>query len=196
LSEISVKALLNAVGLPKGEQADPVADDVKLDDLYRTYAEELANTLKKRFGAGPPEPEDVVQATFTKYASLEDPASVRNPKAYLFRTARNIILNHKRQNQTADAFVEETQHNADAIKLEQITPERVLLEKERVEIMAAVMKTLPRKQQVVLTMNRLQGKTYAEIKAVTGWSMGDIHRQMTTGIEVLSEALKKAAEPH
>ena len=114
-------------------------------------------------------------------------------------TARNIVMDHKRKAKRNDAYVADQLSFDPHFQLEEITPERVLEEKERFEILVAAMKALPRKQQVVLTMSRLQGKTYEQIIRETGWSLGDISRNLNTGKTALREALqrgrKKRARP-
>lgn len=162
-----------------------------IDALYRRHAAELANSLKKTFGAGPPEPDDVVQATFAKYASLDDPVRIKNPRAYLYATARNIIRDHKRRQQRNDAFIAEALHGAGIANLEEITPERVIVERERLAIMAATLKRLPRKQRTVVAMSRLDGRTYEEISRATGWSLADISRQMTMAMRTIADALER-----
>jgi len=40
-------------------------------------------------------------------------------------------------------------------------------------------------------MNRIQGKSYDQIVAETGWSLGDISRNMKTAKTMLREALAR-----
>ena len=162
-----------------------------LDDLYRAYFREMCGRIARLFGPGPPEPEDVVQAAFVKYASLPSPDSIENPRAFVYKTARNIVLDHKRRAKNAAAYIDAVLADDNQKKLEEITPERVLVEKDRFELMIAAAQKLPRKQQRVLIMNRVEGKSYAEISRETGWSAGDISRQMTMAIEALGEAVER-----
>ena len=74
--------------------------------------------------------------------------------------------------------------------LDEISPERVLMEKQRFEILNAAIKRLPDKQQRMLAMNRYHGMTYAQIAARTGWSLADISRQLTRALAMLDAALK------
>ena len=195
MSETSAKLMTDITSVADLETVGRVDRKGSLDDLYRRHAADIRATLLKTFGAGPPEPDDVVHEAFAKYASLDDPARVNNPRAFLYTTARNIVLDHKRRQKRVEAYVAQALHEAAALKLEGITSERVIIEKERFKIMVGAMKKLPRKQRVVLTMNRLHGKSYAEISRLTGWSAGDISRQMNAGLEAISEALDGKAKP-
>ena len=134
-----------------------------------------------------------------KFIGLEDRAKIKNPRAFIYTTARNLIMDHKRRAKRNDAYVARQLAFDPDYQLEEITPERVYEERERFSIMVEAMKVLPEKQQVILTMNRLQGKSYAEIIKETGWSLGDISRNLNAGKAALMDALeaaeKTAAKP-
>lgn len=166
--------------------------DARLDDLYRAHFSELCANIRKSFGSGPPEPEDAVQTAFEKFANLENPDEVRDARAFLYVAARNVILDHKRTAKVANAYIAEQIALDHALVLEQITPERVVESKERFDVLIEAMRSLPAKQQVILTMSRIEGKSYREIGRETGWSLGDINRNMTAGISALVVTLKRA----
>lgn len=166
----------------------------RLDALYRDHFADLCANIRKSFGAGPPEPEDAVQTAFAKFASLDNPGDIRNARAFLYIAARNVMLDHKRSAKVADAYIAEQIALDHELKLEGITPERVVVSKERFDILVETMRTLPKKQQVILTMSRLEGKSYREIREETGWSAGDISRNMNAGVSALVIALKRAKQ--
>lgn len=160
------------------------------EKLYDSLWSDLCGYIQAKFGAGPPEPADVAQTAFTRFAALDEPAQVKNPKAFLFATARNIVIDHYRRETRFDAYVSDVLHRSAEISLEAITPERVSLAKERFRILNDTVKQLPHKQQVVLSLNRFHGLSYSEISRKTGWSMSDISRQVTSAIQALSKALE------
>ena len=134
----------------------------------------------------------MVQSAFAKFAALDNPDSIKDPRAFLFIAARNLVLDHKRSRKVADAYIAEQIAFDRELVLEEITPERVVIAKERFATLIEAMRALPLKQQVILTMSRLEGKSYREIGKETGWSVGDISRNMNAGIAALVIALKRA----
>lgn len=62
-------------------------DSKAFEQIYRQYWSELCNYVLKTFGAGPPDPEDVAQAAFAKFAALENTDNIENKRAYLYSTA-------------------------------------------------------------------------------------------------------------
>ncbi|KDA00741.1 RNA polymerase sigma factor [Hyphomonas oceanitis] len=165
--------------------------DAELDGLYRAYFADLVTKVRAAFGSGPPEPEDAVQTAFMKFARLKDRTAVANPRNFIFISAQNVILDHRRASRTANAYIAEQLALDTELALEQITPERVAEAKERFSILIAAMRQLPQKQQALLTMSRLEGKTYREIAAETGYSLADVGRSINQAITTLVIALKR-----
>ena len=160
------------------------------DELYRSFWQELCSHVRRTFGPGPPDPEDVAQAAFTKYASLNNPEVVENPRAFLFTTARNIVLDQKRKDKNHLKYAQSVLAQSSALKLDELSPERVFQERKRFEIMRRTIDKLPHKQKVVLSLNRYRGYTYQQICEETGWSYGDVYRQLDAALAVLARALK------
>lgn len=172
---------------------NPVAlhDTGNFEQLYRIYWQDLCGHLRRMFGAGPPEPEDAVQAAFVRFAALKEPQLVRNPRAFLLVTARNIILDQKRRSGRHLEYAKAVLAENAGPQLDDISPERVLIEKERFAVINEVFRQLPHKQQVILTLRRRYGYTYQQIAKETGWSYGDVYRQMDKALATLAQALKR-----
>ena len=66
-------------------------------ELYASYRSELCSYLRRKFGAGRPEAEDVVHQAFTSFAALHEPALVQNPRAYLYRASYHILIDERRR---------------------------------------------------------------------------------------------------
>lgn len=161
------------------------------EELYRSYWKDLCWQLRRAFGAGPPEPEDVAQAAFARFAELGDPERIRNPRALLLVTARNIILDHKRRNGHHLAYMRSLKAELIHTPQNDISPERVLIEMERLEVVKQAIASLPHKQKVILSLHRHHGYTYQQIVAETGWSYGDVYRQMEAALASLASALRR-----
>lgn len=181
---------LNQSG-PPGPPMAGRSNTLAFEELYRSYWKDLCRQLRRAFGSGPPEPEDVAQAAFARFAELGDPEQVRNPRALLLVTARNIILDHKRRNGRHMAYARTIQAELINAPHNDISPERALIDMERLEIVKRAIDTLPHKQKVVLSLHRHHGYTYQQIVAETGWSYGDVYRQMEAALASLASALKR-----
>lgn len=96
---MTAKNLLAAPSL-RARRASKTSDS-EFEQAYRQYWSKLCKYVNTKFGPGPPDPEDVAQLAFTRYAALENPAEVKNPRAYLYSTARNIVFDHYRKGKVA-----------------------------------------------------------------------------------------------
>jgi RNA polymerase sigma factor (sigma-70 family) len=173
--------------------SSPVAlhDAGNFEQLYRVYWQDLCGHLRRMFGSGPPEPEDAVQAAFVRFAALDEPQLVRNPRAFLLVTARNIILDQKRRSGRHLEYAKAVLAENAGPQLDDFSPERVLIEKQRFAVINEAFRQLPEKQQVVLTLRRRYGYTYQQIANETGWSYGDVYRQMDKALATLAQAVKR-----
>lgn len=154
-----------------------------IEKLFREYWSDLVRWLARRYGAGPPEPEEVAQAAFAALARLERVDSIRNPKAFLYTVAVNAMMKGIR-------WQAQVRHTVDhelglfSENLEEMTPERLYMAGESLDKLRQAVDGLPPKRREILLRSRIQGQTYREIGAETGWSEADISRQLK---QVLTE---------
>ena len=175
--------------VPDGGQ-DEAGDRARfLNHLFRQHYGELVGRLRKIHGAGPPEPEDLAQAAFSKLAGLADLGRIRSPRAFLFRTAINLGLNSNDKLRRGRNFVKSQMDGNISPDVEEISPETVLMGKQDLERVARAMQQLSPKQKEILLRSRFKGQTYAEIRKDTGWSEADISRQLARVMALLQAGL-------
>ncbi len=160
---------------------------VLVESLYREHWDELCRALYKIYGAGPPEPEDVAQEAFTKLSRLNTMAHIENPKAFLFKVAFNISLKSIGRIAKTRAFIAE-QLNVPLADIDEISPEKILEDKQRIDALQRGTEQLSEKQREILVRSRIKGETYAQISAEKGWSKADICRQLNAALALLEAA--------
>src|SRR5690606_4778787 len=70
----------------------------RLTDAYTALRSRLVRLV---MGIAPPkEVEDIVQETFVRVCQIKDKESIREPSSYVFRTARNLALDHVKRSET------------------------------------------------------------------------------------------------
>lgn len=163
-----------------------------IEALYRQHWRDLCRRLRRIYGNGPPEPEDLAQAAFEKFARLEDQARILHPRAFLLRIAINLGLNAVDRIRTARSFVErELAENSEPI-LEENSPEDVYSMQERMDVVERAMASLSAKQKEIVVRSRIRGETYAQISEETGWSPADISRQLNAALKTLQQVMAEA----
>lgn len=164
--------------------------------LFELYWQDLCNYLRSRYGNSGIDAEDVAQAAFTKFAELEQPKTVKNPQAFLFATARNIAIDEFRKAKIRLAHKEDALHTSNEENSDVFSPENVLLERQRLELMNAVIKKLPKIQRTVLLLHRLDKLTYSQIASKYGLSETTVRRHVANAIEKIHKSMKQADTPN
>lgn len=172
------------------QQEQPRAPAETLDALYRSYWPDLCGRLRHAFGAGPPDPEDAAQAAFMRFAALPDRDQVINPRAFIWRSAVNFTIDYKRRDRHRFEYVRHYRTAGSFADIDTVSPEEEVIELERLNLLRNAIGQMAEKPRTVLTLHCFKGYTYQQICDQTGWSYGDVYRQMVTALEVLSASLK------
>jgi RNA polymerase sigma factor (sigma-70 family) len=182
-----------------GEGGNPAAQpagDSPLSDLYRRCRKELVAFVRQKFGSGPPDPEDIAQQAFANFAALGPEEAVANPRAFLFRTAHNIAVNHRKHQRIGQRFLES---NPDPREIREerddFDPQVVLLSREQYSLIESVIRAMPRKRRQALLLNRLEGLSYVEIGRRLGQSESAVRKQVAAAIRECGAALLCAEQP-
>jgi RNA polymerase sigma-70 factor (ECF subfamily) len=154
--------------LTDGGVGSRAAGRVSLEQVYRRHWDEIRRYVRQRFGSGPPEPEDIAQAAFARYAALDSETEVANPRAFLFRTAHNLAVDARRSSGRGAAAVADPQ--LAGTETVDFSPEDVLVAKDELARLDAALARLKPKQRVALLMHRIDGLSYAEIGRRLGLS--------------------------
>jgi RNA polymerase sigma factor (sigma-70 family) len=162
-----------------------------VERLYRDHWKALCARLRKIFGNGPPEPEDLAQTAFAKMIEYTDPSTLDDPASFLFRIAINSGRDRRRHIVRANALIEELLVPQALEAVDRITPSNVYETRERMAVTERAIATLTPKQREVLLRSRLKGETFDEIRDVCGWSKADISRTLQAALGVLQSAMRE-----
>lgn len=168
------------------------AQPQKIEAMYREHAGRLTSWLRRRFGDGPPAPEDIAHEAFEKYCRLPSTDHIENSRAFLYTMASNLAVSGIRSNARARSYVKAELSNS-GLETEKITPERVLEGKDDLVRVQMTFESLTERQKQIVIMSRLYGQTYMQISADKGWSLGTIAADMKIAMTALS-AIKQDDE--
>lgn len=182
--------------VPKGEewpQEDALTsadfDEERLTSAYADHFNELASSLRSLYGAGPPDPDDIVQQAFVRVSQRATGRSIKNLKNYLWITARNLMVSAMRAEtsyQRAVSNFAQTMLEADEDPLD---PERVLLAKRKVELIFDCLRQMPERRRTIFILCRIEGLTPAEAGRRCGVSRSSAVRHVAIAINQIVEAL-------
>ena len=174
-----------------GGQIPPEASQ-KLAELYKKHWSGLCAYIRKQFGSGPPDPEDVAQQVFAKLGSMVETINWSLPKAYLIRMSHNIVISEKRRQAVRERHaVAQYQENRDSDGYD-LTPEHVFIAEEEFGMVSDVIARMPEKRRKMLLLNRIKGLSYAEIARQFGVSDTAVKKHVYRAISELDDAMTRA----
>ncbi len=169
----------NAVLLSQARPAY-VNDDKFIKHLIRNYNSLLMKVIRRNI---PPEEdaEDIAQEVYLRISQKKDGDQIVNYKAFMLRTARNLIIDKVRRGQLIDSAQHE---ELDAEKHVSMQPsvEVALENRQRLAEFEAVVRELPRKCRDVYILHRVEGMTYPEIARYFNISVSAVEKHMMKAI--------------
>ena len=166
----------------------------ELSLLYRENIKELAGYLRRVFGNGPPEPEDIAQEAFQKLSAQKDLSQIRNLRAFLWRTARNLVLTHKRNLDVRTKYDFEIEHLYFAAEGSGSNPERVLEVKEQLQIIRNALKHMPERRRKAFLWHLVDGRLFSAVCRRLGISRHAVVKHVTRAALDIDEALRATME--
>jgi RNA polymerase sigma factor (sigma-70 family) len=182
--------------LHSDSKSQMVANDAErgseLDKLYRHHRDSVLRYTLRTFGAGPPDPSDVVQAAFEKFVGMENRTDIANPRAFLIASARNYVFDQRRRFKVRIDYAEDVRSTGG--ETDDFDPERVLVAKEQWRLLERAIQGMDDRRREVLIMNRLHGLSSAEIARRMGCSATLVKMLLAQALVLCQRALKEELE--
>jgi RNA polymerase sigma factor (sigma-70 family) len=168
----------------------PRADATALDGLYRALRLELVRFVQKRFGSGPPDPEEVAQAAFERLARTGATGDVENARAFLFTVAANVVRDHHRRATFRAGVDRDRLLTGQDPSVFDLTPERILSSKQRLAAFKHALAGMPDLRRRVFLMVRIEGLSTAEVAARFGLSENAVYQHVSRALRGCLAALE------
>lgn len=139
----------------------PCQDD--LSSFYAEHIHKLIASLRRMFGNGPPEPEDVAQQAFEKLMQRPDRDDIRDLKAFLWRTARNTYLNGLDREHTRTRYDFEVEQLYFPSRGDNSTPETVLEVRQELNAINDALRHMPEKRRHAFLLHKVEGLSVSEV---------------------------------
>lgn len=158
------------------------SDESAFKELYLRYYDDISRYIWYRTGSKN-QVEDMVQEVFVRLwghrMNLNPEKSV---KAYLYRTASNLIVDSFRKRGSKHHYLSEL--NIQAVEEEERMDTRLTLQ--------TAIARLPVREQKVVILSRYQGLKYKEIAEICGISVKTVESRMTKAFKRLRNELGTA----
>jgi RNA polymerase sigma-70 factor (ECF subfamily) len=142
--------------------------DLTVERLYRRYWGEVCAYVRRSFGPGPPDPDDIAQDAFVRLISGGNLRTLTNPRAHLLAIARNLAVDSYRRIVTGRAVTRTIWVLGPVV--DEIDASQALASKAEVKKLTEVMAQLDPKTRSAFLMHRIDGLTFSEIARRLGVS--------------------------
>lgn len=126
-----------------------------------------------------------MQDVFLNMQTRQAETPIGNVEGYLFAVAMSTLVRKSQQEKPRRAHTPFEDDDDAALPPEEISPERILLGKERLALAVRVMKNLPPRTQEVFLLHRFEEMTYPAIGAALGMSVSAVEKHIMIALKRL-----------
>lgn len=145
----------------------------------------LRKLLRSR-GRSADDTDDVIQEAFLRLQAYRREREVREPEAFLVRTALNLSINAARQRQSRGIHVSHDRETS-AIIDPTPSPDEVVAARERLQRLRAGLETLNPRTREVLLLHRVEGYSQAQIAARLSITVSAVEKHIAKAALFLTE---------
>lgn len=135
--------------------------------------------------------DDIVQESYAVLAGIKDVSHIANPRAYLFTTARSVMLQQVRRSQVVSFETVSELDRLDAC--DEFSPERHAAAGAELRRIAALIMALPEKCRHAFVLRKVHGLPQREIAERMGISENTVEKHICKGLRLLMEEMKAGA---
>jgi RNA polymerase sigma-70 factor (ECF subfamily) len=137
---------------------------------------------------------DIVQETWARAIPSLRKGKVENPRAFLYRVARNLVNDGARDRRKWSPWVAEEEAGA-AIPDDMPCPERHALAQDQLRHVQELVADLPPRCREIFTLRKLEGLDQGEIAAHLGITRGAVEKQLRHALMVLATRIGEIDAP-
>lgn len=150
--------------------------------LVRDHAQDLQQFLARRLGCIDTA-QDLVQDTFLRVLQNRSGEDLNNPRAFLFRVATNLLIDHHRRQQHRDTVtLNDPEHPIDQAD-QSPSIETVVWSKQQIARLSQAIEELPPKCRQVFLLIKFHHFSHAEVAAKLDISQSTVVKHMIKAVD-------------
>lgn len=146
-----------------------------------------------RTGMQPSDVDDVVQQTYCKLSELASVAHIRDPRAYLFTTARSFVLQHVRRDKVVQIHVASDQIDM-VVADDAPSPERVASGRSELHMVNRALAGLPPRYREAIELRRVEGLSQKETALRMGVSEKVVENSLARGLKAVLHSIAQGID--
>ncbi len=133
--------------------------------------------------------EDIIQESFIILSHEVKQQHIENPRAYLFRVAKNLAFDHLKHKRVTDSYTQAQSAILEST-IEATSIEEIMADGENIELMKQVINELPPRCRDTFILNKLHEMSYSEVAQYTGISESGVEKHIMKGLRHCRDRLK------
>jgi RNA polymerase sigma-70 factor (ECF subfamily) len=151
--------------------------------LARDHGQQLRRFLASRLRHAPSDLADLVQEVYLRLVRIPNKETIRSPQAYMFTIAFHVLHQHKLALAEAPEAFDPAMPPAE---LDQVQPDndpaKLIEARERLDLLDATLRELPRNAYVSFVLHRRYGFTLEEIGRELGVSRAMVKKHLARAL--------------
>lgn len=151
-----------------------------MSDLLEAYKENkglIRSIIGKYLGPGA-DIDDLMQETFLRAFAAQNHTELKHPKAFLVRVARNLSISEARKKVQANSVsIEGFEHSNVFSDGGSGSPERRVLERQKLMVLVEALSSLPPELQETFLMRKVDGLSFRQIATRLNVSVSTIEKR-------------------
>lgn len=133
--------------------------------------------------------EDVIQEIYCRLCAIEDVEKISSPRAYLFRTARNVLIDEARRARVVSI---ETYAEIDSLDIAglEADPEQITSAREELRRVVELIQSLPPRCRKIFELRKIHGLSQKEISKKLSISENIVENETSRGLRLILKALE------
>lgn len=166
-----------------------------LQTTYFEQREAMRRFFQARLGPAA-DVEDLLQDLYLKVAAIDADAEVREPRAYLYRLASNLMMDRWRSGRRTAArdaaWRDATQVSTPAGDMDDgPSAEAVVTGRQRLAILMAALDRLPDRTRAIFRLHKFYQLSYAEVAEKLQVSRSTVEKHMMDALRILAAKVRQ-----
>lgn len=138
----------------------------------------------RRRSLGGLEIDDVIQETYTRLVAADSVAQIRDAKSYMFQVAGSVVIDHLRRMKVVCISSVPDLDYLEVVS-EEPSPERLVIDRDELHRLAAMIASLPGKVRDVFMLRRVHGLSQHEVAQRLRLSESTVEKHMARGFLIM-----------
>lgn len=151
------------------------------------YYNELIYFAQKQVG-DKEKAKDIIQETYSKVLEIREKFEINNERAYLYKIAKNIVINQALENQKLQTTIYEENIHLSPISEQ---PEEILIQEDQEKIFMQIINDLPQRAKEAFILYTIDGYSRKEIAQILGISSNAVEKLIKRATIKVEEELEK-----